>query len=100
MLLLGALVVSLGGGLGAGAFTEILDGSVKGARALAALLEAPPLAVVPRIRDVARLKRRRRLFLLVAAAIAVAIVLALAAIHVLLIPLDTLWYAALRRLEF
>jgi uncharacterized protein involved in exopolysaccharide biosynthesis len=100
MLLLGALVVSLGGGFGAGAFTEVLDGSVKGARALAALLEAPPLAVVPRIRDVARLRRRRRLFVIAAAAVAVAIVLALAAIHVLLMPLDTLWYAVLRRLEF
>src|SRR5499427_4438475 len=92
MLLLGAFVVSVGGGLGAGAFTEILDGSVKGARALTVLLEAPPLAVVPRIRDLARLKRRRRLFLIAVAAAAVAIVLALAAIHVLLVPLDTLLY--------
>src|SRR5215472_272861 len=47
-LLLGALVVSLGGGMGAGALTEILDGSVKGARSLAVLVDAPLLAVVPR----------------------------------------------------
>jgi len=99
-LLLGAFVVSLGGGLGAGALTEILDRSVKGARALALVVDAPLLAVVPRIRDEARLRRRRRLLVIAAAALALAIVLGLAAIHFLFVPLDTLWYAALRRLEF
>jgi len=99
-LLLGALVVSVGGGLGAGALTEILDRSVRGARALAALVEAPLLAVVPRVRDEARLRRRRRLLLIAAAALAAVVVLGLAAIHFLFLPLDTLWYAALRRLEF
>jgi hypothetical protein len=99
MLLAGALAASLGGGIGAAALAEALDRSVKGARALAALLDAPLLAVIPRVVDAAALARRRRWLLAGLGAGALLALAAAAGLHFLVMPLDSAWYALLRRLH-
>jgi uncharacterized protein involved in exopolysaccharide biosynthesis len=95
-----ALAVSLGGGIGAAGVTEALDRSVKGTRALAALLEAPVLGVLPRIEDQERRRRRRRWLLRGLAAGAALLLAAVAVVHWFFMPLESLWYVLLGRLAF
>src|SRR5262245_20655554 len=49
---------SVGAGIGAGFLAESLDRSVRGARALGALLDTPLLGVIPRVEDPERRRRR------------------------------------------
>jgi polysaccharide biosynthesis transport protein len=98
-LLATALAASLGGGIGAAALAESLDRSVKSARSLGALLQAPVLGVVPRIDDPARARRRRRRILIgLGVALALAVVAA-AAVNFFVMPLESLWHVLLRRLQ-
>ncbi len=89
--------------LGAGVLTIVLlesrDGTVRSRRELEALLEVPPLAILPLVytlADRARQRRRRRFALLgTIGAFAVTLILT----HLFYRPLDLLWDAALRRLS-
>ncbi len=92
------VVLSLGGGMASVAVAEALDQSVHGRAGLQRLVGDPPLAVIPRIETAADRRRRllRRLFVLLALLLLLAG--ALLAVHLLLMPLDVLWYAALRKL--
>ena len=94
-----AFLGAVGGGLGAAGLAESMDGSVRSARALGALLESPLLGVVPRARNDAERTRRRRLVLAAIAVFALLLVCAAAAVHFLVMPLDSLWYVLLRRLQ-
>jgi uncharacterized protein involved in exopolysaccharide biosynthesis len=94
-----AFVGSAGAGAGAGMLAESLNRSVKSARALVALLDAPLLGVVPRARTAEERQRRRRRLLAALAALAALALSGLALIHFFYMPLDTLWYVLLRRLQ-
>lgn len=97
LLLVIGLVVSLGAGAGCGAVAEALDGSVRGARGLRALTNAPLLGRIPHIataKDAA--KRKKRISWLVAALVALLVVL-LGIVHVSIQPLDVLFYRAMSR---
>jgi uncharacterized protein involved in exopolysaccharide biosynthesis len=77
---------------------EALDAAVRDRGDLARLVEVAPLAVIPWIEtdeDRARGRRQRKLAFLASGASAV---VALVLLHLLLMPLDTLWFVALRRL--
>jgi hypothetical protein len=63
------------------------------------LLEAPLLGVLPRAENAAQRARRRRLILAALAALCVLGLAALVAIHVFVMPLESLWYVLLRRLQ-
>jgi uncharacterized protein involved in exopolysaccharide biosynthesis len=77
---------------------EVKDGTVRSRRDLEALLEVPPLALVPIIETpTERARIRRRRWLRLAAALG-ALILALLLTHLLYRPLDVLWDAAARRL--
>jgi uncharacterized protein involved in exopolysaccharide biosynthesis len=92
-----SLILAGGGGVGCGALLENLDRSVRNAEYLAGLTQTLPLAVIPYIPNKQDLRqlidRRRRLR---AAGIGAA-VLCLLATHFLWLPLDVIWFAALRR---
>jgi uncharacterized protein involved in exopolysaccharide biosynthesis len=94
-----AFMASLGGGVGAAALAESMSRSVQGARALGALLQAPLLGVLPRAENTAQRARRRRLVVAALAALFLLGLAALAAVHVFVMPLDSLWYVLLRRLQ-
>jgi len=94
-----ALAGSLGAGAGAAGLAEALDASVKSARSLGALVQAPVLGVVPRAENAAERARRRRRWLLALGAALCAGLLLLAAVHFFFMPLDSLWYVLLRRLQ-
>jgi uncharacterized protein involved in exopolysaccharide biosynthesis len=98
ILLLG-LVLSLGGGVGSAAVLENLDDSVRGSNALSRLLQVPVLAVIPYMENDAKIQRKRKVVLVIVASSIAALGLAVLLVHFFFIPLDVLWFRALRRLE-
>jgi protein tyrosine kinase modulator len=90
-------ILALAGGIGSGAAAESLDHSIRTPEQLARLTQLSPLAVIPFMpneQDLSRAVRRRRI--LRGAGVG-ALVTILALLHVFVVPLDVLWYAALRR---
>ena len=98
ILLLG-FVLSLGGGVGSAAVLESLDESVRGSKALTALLKVPVLAVIPYMENDAGKQRRRKIALVILVSLVLASALALLLVHIFFMPLDVLWFRALRWLE-
>ena len=93
------LVLSMVGGVGFAAIGEGMDNSVRGARAVESLLEAPPLSVIPYLHngeDIARAKRTRKIVLITLAS---SLVLFLAMVHFFWTPLDVLWFRGLRKVD-
>lgn len=92
-----SLVLAVAGSAGSGAALESLDHSIRTPEQLAQLTHLFPLAVVPFMpneEDLARVLRYRRL---IKGAGVGAFVTILLVIHVFVLPLDVLWFAALRR---
>jgi uncharacterized protein involved in exopolysaccharide biosynthesis len=91
------VILALAGGLGSGAAAESLDHSIRTPEQLARITQVFPLAVVPFMpneQDLSRAVTRRRL--LKGAGVG-AVMATLALLHVFVMPLDVLWFAALRR---
>lgn len=92
------LVLALAGGVGVGAASESLDHSIRSPDALKALTEVPPLAVIPYMpnaEDVARQARQRAVIRWGGAGFALTL---LVIVHFLWLPLDVMWFAAMRKL--
>jgi uncharacterized protein involved in exopolysaccharide biosynthesis len=90
-------ILALAGGLGSGAAAESLDHSIRTPKQLAQLTQLFPLAVIPFMpneQDLSRAMKHRRLLQGAGVGAFVAIV---ALLHVFVVPLDVLWFAALRR---
>ncbi len=90
-------ILALAGGIGSGAAAESFDHSIRTPEQLAQLTQLFPLAVIPFMpneQDLSRAVKRRRL--LKGAGVG-ALVTILALLHVFVVPLDVLWFAALRR---
>jgi succinoglycan biosynthesis transport protein ExoP len=91
------IILAVGGGIGTGAVAESLDHSIRTPEQLAQLTQLFPLAVIPFMpneRDLSRAIKRRHL--LRGAGVG-ALVTILALLHVFVMPLDVMWFAALRR---
>ncbi len=88
------IVFSMAGGLGAAALAEAMDRTVRGAKAVAELLQVPPLVVIPYIEN--RQDRRQKLvrWALVGGSIVTAMVL----VHFGVIPLELVWSNLLKHL--
>jgi uncharacterized protein involved in exopolysaccharide biosynthesis len=96
IVLLGVML-AVGSSIGSAALVESLDRSIRTPEQLVSLTQQFPLAVVPFMpneEDFSRTRMRQRI-IKTAGVSAVAVVLAI--VHVFFIPLDVLWFAALRR---
>lgn len=98
-ILLFGLLLSLGGGLGYGAFLESLDQSVKSGKELVSLGVVPLLATIPYMVNDADRVNKRKTRTIVATSSFAAIIVLVVLIHILWMPLDVLWYSILRRLS-
>ncbi len=92
------LILTLATGFGFPQVAESMDSSINSARAIERVQGSPPLAEIPLIQTVTDRvhKRNLRMSALVIAPVVVAIAAVL--VHFLVVPLDVLWYVALRRL--
>jgi polysaccharide biosynthesis transport protein len=92
------IVLSLAAAFGAAALAESLDVTVRGRRDLMKLIGGvPPMAIIPRITEEVRRSRVQRVLVVGGSLAALACAAALA-VHFLYMPLDVLWFVALRRL--
>lgn len=98
LILVLGILLSLGAGLGLAALRESVDGTIRGRSDIAALLDVPPLAVIPRIETALERGKKRMRFRYAAFGAIGTILIAAVLGHFLYRPLDLLWYAALRRL--
>ncbi|MBI3441430.1 MAG: lipopolysaccharide biosynthesis protein, partial [Proteobacteria bacterium] len=98
IIILGFLL-SLGGGLGYAAVMDNMDSSVRGVRGVVAVLESPPLSVIPYLQnseDLVRIEKTKRLAMIIFAS---GIVLIIVLLHFLWTPLDVLWFKGLRKVD-
>ena len=98
ILLLG-LVLSLGGSVGSAAVLESLDDSVRGSKALSGLLKVPVLAVIPYMENNEERRRKRKIALVILASSIATLGLVVLLVHFFFVPLDVLWFRALRWLQ-
>ena len=92
------LILAMGGGIGSGALCEQLDRSIRGSEQLGRIAGLPPLAVIPYVPNQDDLRRFVRRRIRGSMAGVGALVLLAVSVHVLGVPLDVLWYAAMRKL--
>jgi succinoglycan biosynthesis transport protein ExoP len=92
------IVLVLAAGLGWPQLAESMDESVTSARALERVQGAPPIAEIPVIETEEDRRHDSRVKLTALVIAPVLVVVALLLVHFLFIPLDVLWYVALRRL--
>jgi len=92
------LFLSLGAGVGAGALLESIDSRIYGRAGVVSLLGVPPLAVIPVLCTVETEHKKRSRWLIAAAALVLALIAALVVIHLVLTPLDVLFFRVLRAL--
>ncbi len=93
------LIVSVGGGLGAGILTEMLAGGVRGYRALTQVTGIEPLIVIPYIRNQIDSDRTRKNIRSLSVFSVVLLISLLCAIHFLYMPLDVILYKVWQRIE-
>lgn len=93
------LVLSLGGGVAYAGVMESIDTSVRSSRKLSAMTAAPLLAVIPYIENAADKARKQRGKKIAVTIAVVSIAVLLLLIHFFWMPLDVLWYKAMRVLE-
>jgi len=98
-LLLIGMLLSVSGALALVWMLERMDSTVRGRKDLLKLLGVAPLAVVPRIvTAVERGAALRRLRLTAVTSSVLAFALMLASAHIFVRPLDSLWFAVIRKL--
>ena len=96
ILFLGFLI-AIAGGIGFVATAEALDESVRGFAAATALVGQAPLAVIPVITTAAEAAAQRLRWRLVAGGATASVALTALLVHVLVMPLGTVWLLALKR---
>jgi uncharacterized protein involved in exopolysaccharide biosynthesis len=92
------LLMAAAAAFGAMLTVESLDTRVRGRGDVLALLQVPPLAIVPWVQTEAELRVRRRTLRIAAAGAAGCLVVTALLVHTFYRPLDLLWLATLRRL--
>ena len=98
ILLLG-FVFSIGSSVGLASLLETMSEKIYGARQLAAITGAPPLAIIPEIVTKSdQWRRRGKRVAIISLALAV-LVGSVTALHFYFMPLDVLWFKIERRLD-
>jgi uncharacterized protein involved in exopolysaccharide biosynthesis len=90
-------VLAVGSGIGSGALAESLDRSIRTPEQLVSLTQQFPLAVVPFMPNESDFSRARTRQRVIKTAGIGTLAVMLVVLHVFVIPLDVLWFAALRR---
>ena len=99
LLLTAGLFVSLLAGIVTIVLAEATDTSIRSVDVLEKLTELPVLGLIPAIRsDEDRRQRKRRIAIGSTAAVATVLVL-IAVVHTVVVPVDVLFYSALRRFD-
>jgi len=98
IMLLG-MVLAMGSGVGSAVVAENLDDSVRGRSVLTHLGQAPVLAVIPYVQTDEERRRKRRRMLIGIILATLAIVVGLTLTHNFWVPLDVLWFRAVRGLQ-
>lgn len=93
------LLLALGGGFGVAILLEKIDDAIYDRRSIVMLLKTEPLISIPCIITLADYKRKRRQTIIVSTSVVVVSTLLVTLIHWVVIPLDVLWYAGLRKLD-
>ncbi|MDT8383285.1 MAG: lipopolysaccharide biosynthesis protein [Gammaproteobacteria bacterium] len=91
-------VFSLVGGAGSIVVSHSMDQTIRGATGIQSLLGSAPLSVIPNMRNDEERGRTRRRLWWVLLSLCVLVCAAIAIFHWLVMPIDVLWYAGLRRL--
>ena len=99
IVLLGMLL-SIAGGIGAAAVRENMDGTVRGAKGVAAVIDMTPLAGIPYIETEEDTRQSSRRRWMLGGAVTTLISAVVLGAHFFFMPLDVLWYVVLRRFEF
>lgn len=92
-------ILSMAGGLGSAFVAESIDSSVRNVRSVAVLLSAPPLSVIPYMKNTADLVQEERVKRIVIVTFVSGLVLAVLLVHFLWTPLDVLWFKGLRKVD-
>ncbi len=93
------LILSLFSGIGVAGLAELLDGGIRGSKALAAVTKMMPLVTIPYIRTRQdEVVKKRNIKILIASLVILGI-LFLALVHFLYKPLDLVWLILLRKLN-
>jgi len=90
-------VLSLFGGASVGALRESLDTTIKGVPDLVRWLRVPTLSVIPLFEVDVRAERRTRLRWIIACGVVAIFLIALLMVHLLVLPLDVIWFSLARR---
>lgn len=90
--------LSLCGTLGAAAMAEGVDDSVRTPGHIAEIIGGPPIGLIPAIASEGDSKKSRRGWFLALLAVLALIAVLLLMAHLLIKPLDVLWFAIMRRL--
>ncbi len=90
---------SIGSGVGSALVLDNMDRSIRGVRGLAAVLESPPLSVIPYVPNNEDLVRSKKTKVIVVVTVAGGFVLVLLLLHIFWIPLDVLWFKGLRKVD-
>jgi len=94
-----SFVLALGSGIGYAAVAESMDSSIRGSKGITTATGSLPLAVIPYLEtDKEKTRRKNKTTRRVAAAIG-AVILAITLLHNFWMPLDVLWYKALRKAD-
>ena len=93
------LVLAVAGGMGGGVLAEALDGSIHTAEQLKVVTKMAPLSVIPYLSTAEEERGRdtRNKWLGVGAMVLT--VVGLGVVHLFLMPLDVLWFVALRKMR-
>lgn len=97
VLLMLTVIIALAAGLGWPQLLVAMDPAVRGSHAIERIFGAPPIAEIPLIDTAVEEKTRRNWRLVGLLLVPAVIIIILAVVHFVVMPLDVLWYVAIRR---
>ncbi|RMG30464.1 MAG: lipopolysaccharide biosynthesis protein [Gammaproteobacteria bacterium] len=94
-----SLILAIAAGLGYAAVAESLDTSIRGAKGVLQAVNAMPLAVIPYLESEEERRQRRTARWRAAAVTVTLLAAAVLLVHFFVVPLDVLWFRALRKVS-
>ena len=98
MIVVAGLIFSLLCALGIVFILEKLDETISSGRALENFVGAPPIAVIPHIATYEEVIAKKRIMIMMFGAAIASVGVVTVAVHMLYMPLDVLWFVAMRKI--